>query len=126
MKPFGDSRRYDVAVEAAQRIVRVQVRSTIYKRRGREYSLNMMGPGRKRYQPGAVDFFAVYLIPENQWYIIPYAAMGTRQTLHFTAGSKRAKWAQYREAWDLLRVVEIQACADPEDEDLGWLSEAEG
>jgi len=104
MKPFGDSRRYDVAVEAAQRIVRVQVRSTIYKRRGREYSLNMMGPGRKRYQPGAVDFFAVYLIPENQWYIIPYAAMGKKTTLHITPGGKRQKYGAYLEAWELLGV----------------------
>ena len=52
--------------------------------------------------------------PMGEWYIIPYAAMGKRQTLHFTAGSKRAKWARYREAWELLRVVEIRACVDPE------------
>jgi hypothetical protein len=30
---------------------------------GGEYSLNVMGPGRKRYEEGSVDFFAVYLIP---------------------------------------------------------------
>src|SRR5947209_5104499 len=86
MRPFGDSRRYDVAVEAGRRLVRVQVRSTIYRRRGKEYSLNMMGPGRKRYPPGTVDFFAVYLIPEDQWYIIPFEALGKKMTVHFTPG----------------------------------------
>ena len=46
-KPLGDSCRYDVLVEAGGRILRVQVKSTIYRRRGNEYSRNVMGPGRK-------------------------------------------------------------------------------
>jgi PD-(D/E)XK endonuclease len=113
LKPYGDSAQYDVAVECGGRILRVQVKSTIYCRRGGEYSLNVMGPGRKKYAAGTVDFFAVWVIPMGEWYIIPYEAMGERLTLHFTAGSKRSKWGRYREAWDLMRVVEIQACADP-------------
>lgn len=109
-----ESGRYDVAVENGGPIYRVQVKSTIYCRRGNEYSLNVHGPKRKRYEKGTVDFFAVWVIPIGEWYIIPYAAMGEKLTLHFTAGSKRAKWARYREAWDLLRVIEIQACVGPE------------
>jgi hypothetical protein len=35
------------------------------------YSLNVMGPGRKLYEEGVVDFFAIYLIPIDTWYIIP-------------------------------------------------------
>ncbi|MGA7768216.1 MAG: group I intron-associated PD-(D/E)XK endonuclease [Candidatus Sulfotelmatobacter sp.] len=120
LKPFGESGRYDVAVESGGPIHRVQVKSTIYCRRGNEYSFNVMGPGSKQYKKGTVDFFAVWVIPVGEWYIIPYKAMGKKPTLHFTAGSKRAKWARYREAWDLLRVVEIQACVDPlfEEEDV--------
>ncbi len=99
-----------------RRFLRVQVKSTIYRRRGGEYSLNVTGPKRKRYPPGAVDFFAVYVIPLDEWYIIPYEAMGRRLTLHFTQGSKRAKWTGYREAWHLLRREPgggtIFACAD--------------
>lgn len=56
-KPLGDSRRYDVLVEAGGRILRVQVKSTLYRRRGNEYSLNVMGPQRKQYRPGTVDLF---------------------------------------------------------------------
>ena len=118
MKPFGDSRRYDVAVEAGEKVLRVQVRSTIYRRRGTGYSLNMMGPGRKRYKPGAVDFFAVYLIPEDQWYIIPFEALGKKMTVHFTPSGKRQKYGKYLEAWGLLQgggeAITIQACVDPE------------
>lgn len=113
LKPLGDSLRFDVGVVSGGAIWRVQVKSTIYCRRGNEYSLNVMGPGRKQYEKGSVDFFAVWLIPAEEWYIIPHEAMGEKLTLHFTPGSKRAKWAQYREAWDLLTPVEIQACVDP-------------
>lgn len=104
LKPFGDSLRFDVGVACGERIWRVQVKSTIYCRRGNEYSLNMMGPGRKRYCPGTVDFFAVFLIPVNQWYIIPYEALGKKLTVHFTPGGKRQRYARYLEAWELLKT----------------------
>src|SRR5271165_1252470 len=113
-KPLGDSQRYDVLVEAGGRILRVQVKSTIYRRRGSEYSLNVMGPQRKKYKPGTVDFFAVYLIPVDEWYIIPYEALREKLTLHFSPEGGRQKYGKYREAWDLLRSekISIQACAD--------------
>ena len=113
-KPLGDSCRYDVLVEAGGRILRVQVKSTMYRRRGNEYSLNVMGPGRKAYAEGSVDFFGVYLIPEDAWYIMPYEALGTKTTLHFAPGRGRQKYARYREAWHLLQGerIEIFACAE--------------
>jgi hypothetical protein len=114
-KPYGDSASYDVGVEWVApgregRILRVQVKSTIYKRRGEGYSLNVMGAHRERYPSGVVDFFAVYLIPIDAWYIIPFALMGrTNCSLHFTPDSKRHKYAAYREAWHLLRGEGIEA-----------------
>jgi PD-(D/E)XK endonuclease len=102
-KPYGDSASYDVGVESDGRILRVQVKSTIYRRWGIEsYSLNVHGPRRQLYRKGAVDFFAVYLIPIDTWYIIPFARIGKNFSLHFTAGSKKQKYAEYREAWKLL------------------------
>ena len=141
-KPFGDSGRYDVGVEAhiresntresyirecdrnanQGRVLRVQVKSTIYKRRGEGYSLNVMGPQRKKYQPGTVDFFAILLIPIDDWYIIPFEVIGRKNSsLHFTPASKRQKYGTYREAWHLLQPnpgLTIQASSDdqsPED-----------
>ena len=122
LRLFGDSGRYDVGVENGSRVLRVQVKSTIYKRRGEGYSLNVMGPQRKKYAPGSVDFFAVLLIPIDEWYIMPFEAIGrTNSSLHFTPKSKRQKYAEYREAWDLLRGesgLTIQACADPAFEEV--------
>jgi hypothetical protein len=112
LRLFGQTGRYDVGVENGGRLLRVQVKSTIYKRRGGCYSLNVKGPQRKKYEPGTVDFFAILLIPSDEWYIIPYEVMG----MHFTPKSKRAKYGEYREAWHLLKEtgLTIQACVDPE------------
>jgi hypothetical protein len=108
-KPYGDSARYDVVVEAADgRFWRVQVKSTLYCRRNGEYSLNVLGPGRVPYAAGVIDFFAVYLIPLDAWYIIPFGAAGQgAASLHFTAHSKRHKWRAYREAWHLLQEAGV-------------------
>ncbi len=114
LKPMGDSLQFDAGVLSGTRIWRVQVKSTIYKRRKSEYSLNVMGPGRKRYKPGTVDFFAVYLIPEEAWYILPYDAVGKKLTLHLRATGGKKKYEKYREAWELLmeEKIEIQACVE--------------
>ena len=96
---------YDGVVEWEGRCWRVQVKSTIYRRRGESYSLNVMGPGRKAYRRGLVDFVAVYLIPIDRWYIIPYEALGEKKcSVHFKPGGIRQKYEEYREAWDRLKM----------------------
>jgi len=92
-------------VEAGGRILRVPVKSTMYRRRGmHSYSLNVMGPGRKLCEEGVVDFFAIYLIPIDTWYIIPSDWEDADQfALH--AGGRRKTYERYREAWELLRTV---------------------
>ena len=42
LRLFGDSGRHDVGVENGARVVRVQVKSTIYTRRNGGYSLNVI------------------------------------------------------------------------------------
>jgi hypothetical protein len=124
LRLFGESGRYDVGVENGRRVLRVQVKSTIYRRRGDCYSLNVMGPQRKKYAPGSVDFFAILLIPIDDWYIIPFEVMGrTNLSIHFTPESARQKYGEYREAWHLLREtgLTIQACCDEE-----WAEVEEG
>jgi hypothetical protein len=80
-----------------------------------------MGPQRKKYEPGTVDFFAILLIPIDEWYIIPFEVMGrTNFSIHFTPKSARQKYGKYREAWHLLKEtgLTIQACVDPEWEEV--------
>ena len=120
LRLFGQTGLYDVGVENGGQLLRVQVKSTIYTRRNGGYSLNVNGPQRKKYAPGTVDFFAILLIPIDEWYIIPFDVLGrTNFSIHFTPGSVRQKYGEYREAWHLLREtgLTIQACVDPEWED---------
>ena len=115
LRLFGQTGRYDVGVEDGGRLLRVQVKSTIYKRRNGEYSLNVMGPRRQKYEPGTVDYFAILLIPLDWWYILPFEVMGrTNSSIHFTPTGKRQKYGEYREAWHLLKEtgLEILACGD--------------
>src|SRR6202035_950251 len=101
LRLFGQTGRYDVGVEGVGvgnegRLLRVQVKSTIYKRRNAEYSLNVMGPQRQKYEPGTVDYFAILLIPVDDWYIIPFEVMGrTNSSIHFTPKGKRQKYGEY-------------------------------
>jgi hypothetical protein len=100
-RPHGDSASYDVGVEHNGRFLRVQVKSTTFRRKG-SYTCNVIGPKRERYPRGKVDFFGVYLVPIDLWYIIPFEVVERNRSLNLTP-RKGHKYAQYREAWHLLR-----------------------
>jgi hypothetical protein len=115
-RPFGVA-RHDVGVDNPARSLRVQVKSTIHWRPGHGYSLKLVGSRRKKYEPGTVDFFAVLLIPIDEWYIIPFDVIGEMHcSLHFSPRNRRQKYGSYREAWHLLKEngLTIQACCDAE------------
>jgi hypothetical protein len=99
-QPYGDSSSYDVGIEHGGRLLRIQVKSTTYFRY-RSFTCNLVGPGRKQYPKGCIDLFAIYLIPIDLWYIIPFKAAG-RSSLLFTPDLKGHKYERYREAWHLL------------------------
>jgi hypothetical protein len=78
--------------------------------------------GRRGYAPGTVDFFAIYIIPTDDWYILPYELVGDRDAnVFFRPGVKGQKYGKYAEAWHLLvnaakapepPPVDIRACCD--------------
>jgi hypothetical protein len=57
------------------------------------------------YLPGEIHFFAVYIIPEDTWYIIPlHATFGVTSLLFRRRRDHRpGLYDAYREAWYLLR-----------------------
>lgn len=57
------------------------------------------------YLPSEVDFFAIYIIPEDTWYILPIQAILGRTSLLFRrkVDPKPGLYDEYREAWYLLR-----------------------
>jgi hypothetical protein len=70
MRPWGDSSRYDFVVEAGGRFLRVQVKSTNF-RKSKFYVCSMVRFGQKSYTSDDIDFFALYVIPLDIWYILP-------------------------------------------------------
>src|SRR5271166_3551147 len=107
-KPYGDSRPYDFVVESGARMLRVQVKSafTSYRRCYQVPSTSRNLGGRHTYTASEIDFIAAYVFPLDAWYIIPVAAIGTRQMIKLdpNRACKRATvtYERFREAWDLL------------------------
>lgn len=103
-KPWGDSARYDFAVESNGRFLRVQVKSSIARTpfgyRCWIQPARASGP----YTAEQVDFFACYVIPKDLWYILPAEiALRLRGTIVLAPHGQGKKYMQYREAWHLLR-----------------------
>jgi hypothetical protein len=100
-KPWGDSERYDVGVESNGQYRRVQVKSVSYHT-GPSYRC---GIGCSRaYKSSEIDFFAIFVVPEELWYIVPVqAALATgNRTVCLTPSRKRNRYEVYRDAWYLL------------------------
>src|ERR1700734_3923849 len=68
-KPWGESSGYDFIVDQGSRIVRVQVKSTIFPE-GAGYSCTLKNSN-GLYKKNTFDFVAAYVIPLDVWYIIP-------------------------------------------------------
>jgi hypothetical protein len=71
-KPWGDTRAFDVGIEYYPNFLRVQVKSTSY-RRGDGYCCQLVPNHSKKqdYTLEQIDLFAIYVIPVNAWYLVP-------------------------------------------------------
>lgn len=115
-RPWGESSGYDFTVDQGVRIVRVQVKSTIFKEGKEGYSCTLKdskGP----YKKNSFDFVAAYVIPEDVWFILPEKVVRGMWSVGLYPKLERAKYREYQEAWALLRGevargIELQACAE--------------
>ena len=110
LKPWGDSLAYDVAIDHAGHLLRVQVKSST-ARNGTGYlcQFHRNYLSNHPYTLDEVDLFATYVIPVTAWYLIPAVVIlkPTRKVAltlcPVTALKKdRYKYEHYREAWGLL------------------------
>jgi hypothetical protein len=101
-KPFGDSQRYDVTVESKGHFLRIQVKCT-RARCGKGYVCTFIRTGMTPYTRDDLDFFAIYVIPVDVWYIVP-AEVATRykHNILLSPQLKGHKYEPYMEAWGLL------------------------
>ena len=115
-KPWGDTRSYDCVVGRPGKFVAVQVKCTIFKNPEGEGYICSTSSSHKRYRPGAFDFLAAYVIPEDAWYIIPAKLIFAMKAISLCTVSGEAKYEEYREAWHLLRKASEIKVAPPEEE----------
>ena len=120
-KPWGEMAPFDFVIGDRGCLLRVQVKSTL-SRRGTGYVCTVVRGLRRRYAGDAVDFFAILVVPELAWYIIPAKLILGMAWVALFPNSPKSKYAPYKEAWHLLRprpcacrgtIDCIQACADP-------------
>ncbi|MGZ4813594.1 MAG: group I intron-associated PD-(D/E)XK endonuclease [Terriglobales bacterium] len=114
-KPWGDSARYDFIVESRGRFLRVQVKSTTW-RSGKAYVCNTGSRSPRRpaafYSPDQIDFFALYIIPEDLWYIVPAGQLTQAKYAAFlNPYDPKNRYFRYMEAWHLLTSARSERCS---------------
>jgi PD-(D/E)XK endonuclease len=108
LKPWGDSQPLDVALSFGSRIVRVQVKSTSY-RKSTGYLCHLRSGPQRPYTLHNIDFFAAYVIPQDAWYLIPARVVlgkikkGLMVCPMQPLKVNRYRYECYRDAWPLLR-----------------------
>ena len=109
-KPWGDSEPYDVIVRSGKLLWRVQVKSVKSKCCNRKYyQVTPVNSRKLPYSPEDIDFLVAYIFPEDAWYVLPVGMVENRTALYITPNSKRSRYEEYREAWDLMRASSIPA-----------------
>jgi len=109
-KPWGDSARYDFAVEHNGHFLRVQVKSTKSKQYN-SYACNLRTTSHHAYTKDEVDFIAAYVIPKDVWYILPIeVATNSSSNLILSPHLPNSKYDRYKEAWHLLRGEKAKPC----------------
>jgi hypothetical protein len=114
-KPWGNAYRYDVGIECGGKLLRVHVRCTTHKCSGGKAYLCTTRPHRTiggGYTGKEIDYLAVYIIPENIWYIFPSRVFSKMTwSVYLRPHAKAHKYARYKEGWDLLLKREKRAKA---------------
>jgi hypothetical protein len=100
-KPWGDSSRYDVILEQNGRFIRVQVKCTD-RWTGSAYSCILYAAHQHAYTTKQIDYFAIYLVPDDIWYIFPAKKLMGQSAVILTPHRHGHKHGRYKEAWDLL------------------------
>ena len=99
-QPLGDNSQYDLLLEAGDRGYRVQVKASSFKT-GEAYAF-FVRRGKHKVEYDEVDVFALYMIPERLFFIIPRIEVGERKTITLNPFPRKSQWAMYRENWGVF------------------------
>lgn len=105
--PLGDTAQYDTIVDTGTRRLRVQIKSTRIKETTYRHSRFRITAGHGRintpYSISECDILAMYIEPENIWYIAPIEDIQSASIGLYPHNNKsRGKYEVYKERWDFL------------------------
>lgn len=107
-KPHGDSLPFDLIGITGEEyeLSKLQVRCTAHHKNF-IYAVSLMkSAGTKRYEPHDFDFLVAYIVPEERWYVIPYADLPPTNEVYLhpraQSDAERNVWDAYQDRWDLI------------------------
>ena len=100
-KPWGETASYDVVVENEGRFLRMQVKSTEMWM-GSCYLCELHKCGGQLYTAEEIDYFAIYVLAEDVWYIFPARTLAGKGSVALSPHHKGHKYERYMENWWLL------------------------
>jgi len=107
--PVGDNARYDRIVDNGTNLLRIQVKSAGVLSSSNRYNVSIgrhLPTGAVPYLSTEIDFLAIYIFPENRWFIVPVQETGGRVAVKIRPKDTGAHgpFSQFAEAWHVLEA----------------------
>lgn len=97
--PEGSFHRADVIIDNGHRLLKIQIKGFYGQSASRYYEVKLC-TNNVRYSKNDVDFFAVYILETNAWFILPFAASKRSFVVSPTHPQQ-----DFLGAWDLLKTA---------------------
>jgi hypothetical protein len=106
-RPFGEKAPYDCVIDNGRDFLRIQIKSSAVLNSKTTYHLKVQHGGSARrasYTKQHIDVLAVYILPEDTFYLFPVEAVANRASLSLPSAERRhrSRYAEYHEAFHLL------------------------
>lgn len=102
-KPVLDAYSIDFVIKKKNRLIKIQVKSTMRKDPHRNtYKISVAkGHDSRMYDKGDYDYLVVYIFELQQWFIIPQKFI-TARCIRINPNNPKNKFLPYKERWDFL------------------------
>jgi len=102
-RPLREGLRYDLIVDYYGELSRVQVKSTSLEQCNGYRIVTSSGREKTPYSVNDIDFFAIYLIPADLWYLIPVDIINGRKNITIKPEIPDCEFIKYQENWKLIK-----------------------
>lgn len=98
--------KYDVVIDNGKNLLRIQVKGTRSINNKGAMSYGVMTSygayGKKLYDKTHMDFFAIFVEPENIWFIVPVDEINYSK-ITLSPHAKKSKYTPFKDAWHLIQ-----------------------